>query len=560
MKLLLSIAVVVMLAVACATDVPTRAPTVAPGATPDLSATVEIRVAETIAAVPTPAPTATPLPLPTATPVPTPTAPAEPTATPVPTATPRATPAPSPFPLLNPRVAGVRFFESGCDASREEPVLYTNVFDQRTSRCIYWQLNLVFDTQPERADFEIDAVYHGPRSGVWARHTANAVVEKGWTNSQYATGEGWPQPGNWETGDYLVELFVGNRLIASAGFAVTELPEPPTVQAAIPRQGLLQTVQGRGNLICAGRDDVPGWGYDDAAGNSTGFDIDLCRAVAAAVLGDPNAIEIRLITAAERGPTIESGEVDMMVRTVTWTSSRDARWGTFAPIMFYDGQGFMVRKALGISSALELQNATVCVVSHTTTDMNLQDYSHRNGLSIEVLALGDTESAILAYENGECSAYTNDHSQLAPIRSFVLANPDIHVILPEFISEEPLAPVVPHGDEQWSDIVRTVMGILIWSEVYGITSDTVPTVPTYIEPIDRLFGLTGFWGQKELGLSRTAAQDVIEAVGNYGEIYKRNLGADGLGLVRNGTRNALWEAAPCSECPKGGQIYAPPLR
>ena len=197
MKLLTSIAAVVALTVACATEVPTRAPTVSPPATPDLSATVELHVAATIAAMPTPTPTTTPLPLPTATALPTPTATAEPNATPVPAATPRPTPVPSPLPLLNPRVAGIRFFEDGCDASREGSLLYTNVFDQRTARCIYWQLNLVFDRQPERADFEIDAVYHGPGGGVFARHTANVFVEKGWTNSQHATGEGWPQPGNW---------------------------------------------------------------------------------------------------------------------------------------------------------------------------------------------------------------------------------------------------------------------------------------------------------------------------------------------------------------------------
>ena len=228
MKLLICLAVLVTLVVACATESPTRAPAFSPIATPDVSATVESHVAATIATMPTPAPTTTPLPLPTATPVPTPTATAEPTATPVQTATPRPTPVPSPLPLLNPRVAGIKFFEDGCDASREGSVLYTNVFDQRTARCIYWQLNLFFDRQPERADYEIDAVYHGPGGGVFARHTANAYVEEGWTNSQHATGEGWLQPGNWETGDYLVELFVGEQLIASAGFAVTELPGAPT--------------------------------------------------------------------------------------------------------------------------------------------------------------------------------------------------------------------------------------------------------------------------------------------------------------------------------------------
>ena len=560
MKLLTSIAAVVALTIACATEVPTGAPTVSPTATPDLSATVAIRVAATIAAMPEPAPTTTPLPLPTVTPVPTPTATAEPTVTPVPTATPRPTPVPSPFPLLNPRVAGIRFFEGGCEASREGPVLYTNVFDQRTARCIYWQLNLVFDRQPERADFEIDAVYHGPGGGVFVRHTANAYVEEGWTNSQYATGEGWPQPGNWETGDYLVELFAGDELIASAGFAVAEHPETSPALVAPLRENRLQTVRDRGTLICASRNDVPGFGYLDAAGNNVGFDIDLCRAVAAAVLGDPDAIEIRLITAAERGPTIQSGEVDLLVRTVTWTASRDAHWGNFAQTMLYDGQGFMVRKDLGVASALDLKDVAVCVASGTTTELNLEDFSKRHNLNITVKPFYYTEELLSAYQEGECQAFTNDHSQLAPLRSHVLDDPQAHVILPEIISEEPLGPVVPHGDDQWFDIVKTVMAILIYGEAYDISQDSIPRASTGDSRVDRLLGIEGSFGQERLGLSRTVAQDVLRAVGNYGEIYNRNLGSGGLNVPREGGPNALWAHAPCQDCPKGGQIYAAPLR
>ena len=438
--------------------------------------------------------------------------------------------------------------------------LYTNVFDQRTARCIYWQLNLVFDHQPERADFEIDAVYHGPGGGVFARHTANAYVEEGWTNSQHATGEGWLQPGNWETGDYLVELFVGEQLIASAGFAVTELPEPPPAQAAAPKQSRLQAVRDRGTLICASRDNIPGFGYLDAAGNNVGFDIDLCRAVAAAVLGDPGAIEIRLITAAERGPTIQSGEVDLLVRTVTWTTSRDAHWGNFAQTMLYDGQGFIVRRDLGIASALDLKDVAVCVVSGTTTELNLEAFSHRHNLNITVKPFYSTDEVLSAYQEGECQAFTNDHSQLAPLRSHVLDDPQAHVILPEIISEEPLGPVVPHGDDQWFDIVKTVMAILIYGEAYGISQDSIPGASTGDSRVDRLLGIEGSFGQERLGLSRTVAQDVLRAVGNYGEIYDRNLGSGGLNVPREGGPNALWAHAPCQDCPKGGQIYAAPLR
>ena len=573
MKLLICISAVVALAIACATDVPTQAPTVATSATPDVSAAVELQVAATIADMAAPAATTIPLALPTATPAPAPTATAEPTATPLPlptatpvlastpTATPlptvtqRPTPVPSQFPLVNPRVTGIRFFEGGCDAPGEGSVVYTSVFDQLTARCIYWQLNLVFDPQPERADFEIDAVYHGPGGRVLARHTADAFLERDWTNSQHATGEGWPQPGNWETGDYLVELFVGDRLLASAGFAVIHLPA-----AALPKQSRLQIVRERGALICASRDNVPGFGYRDAAGRNVGFDIDLCRAVAAAVLGDPNAIEIRLITATERGSTIQSGEVDLLVRTVTQTASRDAHWGNFAQTMFYDGQGFMVRKDLGIASALDLKDLSVCVASGTTTELNLEGFSRRHNLNITVMPFYYTEQVLDAYQEGECQAFTNDHSQLALFQSHILDDPQAHVILPERISEEPLGPVVPHGDDQWFDIVKTVMAILIYGEAYDISQNSIPSASTGISRVDRLLGIMGSFGQERLDLSQTVAQDVLRAVGNYGEIYDRNLGLYGLMVPREGGPNALWAQAPCQDCPKGGQIYAAPLR
>ena len=321
----------------------------------------------------------------------------------------------------------------------------------------------------------------------------------------------------------------------------------------------LQEVKDRGKVICASRNDVPGYGHLDASGNNVGFDIDLCRALAAAVLGDPNAIEIRLITAAERGPTVQSGEVDMLVRTVTWTSSRDSQWGNYAQTMFYDGQGFLVNKSLGVSSALDLQGASVCVTQGTTTELNLQDYSNQNNLNMEALTFEDTDAVVAAYQSGQCEAFTNDRSQLAAISS-AFDNQDDHVILPETISEEPLGPVVPHGDDQWFDIVKTVMGILIYAEAYGVSSGNVPTSVTGDTKVDRLFGLEGSFGQDSLGISKTAAQDVIRSVGNYGEIYDRNLGPGGIDLPRENGRNALWADAPCSACPKGGQIYAAPLR
>ena len=324
-------------------------------------------------------------------------------------------------------------------------------------------------------------------------------------------------------------------------------------------QSRLEAVKERGKVICASRNDVPGYGSLDAAGNNVGFDIDLCRALAAATLGDANAIEIRLITAAERGPTIQSGEVDMLVRTVTWTTSRDAQWGNYAQTMFFDGQGFLVNKSLGISSALELKGATVCVTQGTTTELNLQDFSAQNDLGITPLTFEDTDAVVAAYQGGQCDAFTNDRSQLAAISS-AFDNRADHVILPETISEEPLGPVVPHGDDQWFDIVKTVMSVLIYSEAYGVGQGSVPTAATGNAKVDRLFGLEGSFGQETLGLSNTAAQDIIRSVGNYGEIYARHLGPSGIGLPRENGRNALWADASCGDCPKGGQIYAAPLR
>ena len=326
----------------------------------------------------------------------------------------------------------------------------------------------------------------------------------------------------------------------------------------------LAAVQSRGRLICASNNSLAGFGFVDDAGNTVGFDIDLCRAVAAAVLGDPDAVEYRPTTAAERGPTMQSGEVDMMSRNTTWTSSRNITWGNFAPTMFYDGQGFMMRTEARISSMEELEeleeageHLEVCVQQGTTTELNLQDFITQSGLHIDVSTYPDNTSANEAYLAETCDALTTDRSGLVSTRAG-FDNPGEHVILAGTISEEPLGPVVPHGDEEWYDIVSIVMGILIYAEAYGITSDSVPTASTGETAVDRLFGLEGSYGQEEIGLHTDVAQDVIRAVGNYGEIYDRHL--TGLGLTREGSRNALWSAAPCTDCPKGGQIYTAPLR
>ena len=354
--------------------------------------------------------------------------------------------------------------------------------------------------------------------------------------------------------------------LASCGGGSTDTPvaadADATATAATESEtaSRLDLVRDRGRVVCASNNAIPGFGFLDDGGNNAGFDIDLCRAVAAAVLGDPRAIEIRQVSATEMGVTLQSGEVDMLVRTVTVSSSREAQWGNFGPIMYYDGQGLMLRKSLGLSSVLDAEGATVCVTQGTTTELNLQDFSNLNNLNIEPKIFEKTEAAVAAYLQGQCDAFTTDHSGLFAYRSG-FEDPEEHVILPQTISEEPLGPGVPHGDEQWYDIVRTVMAILIYAEAYDITSDNVPTALTGNSKVDRLLGLEGSYGQETLGLSRTAAQDVIRAVGNYGEVYHRTLGAGGVGLPReDGGRNALWHTAPCADCPKGGQIYAPPLR
>ena len=338
----------------------------------------------------------------------------------------------------------------------------------------------------------------------------------------------------------------------------TAMAEPPTEAVtatdtpdAVPVQSgnRLANVKSRGTVVCANNTQLAGFGFIDAGGNTMGFDVDLCRAVAAAVLGDADAVEYQPTTAAERGPTMQSGQVDMMSRNTTWTTFRDATWGNFAQTMFYDGQGFMVPASLGVSGALELQDAKVCVQQGTTTELNLQDYSNQNSLNFDIVTFPDATTTSEAYQAGQCDALTTDRSGLVATR-VGYDDPDAHVILPDTISEEPLGPVVPHGDDQWYDIVKTTMAMLIYAEAFGITSDSVPTAPTGNTAVDRLFGLEGGYGQEDLGLSPTAAQDVIRQLGNYGEIYDRHLTP--LGVTRAGSRNDLWI--------NGGEIYAAPLR
>lgn len=325
----------------------------------------------------------------------------------------------------------------------------------------------------------------------------------------------------------------------------------------------LQQIRQHGHVVCGTTNDVAGYGSLDNAGANDGFEIDLCRAIAVAVFGDRQAVEFQIIgSAAERGPSLASGKIDVLAWVNTWSTSRDATWaGNFVHTTLYDGQGFAVPEALGITSAYELEGASVCVAQGTTTELNLEDFNREYQLGMNVVTFETFEASIAAYVAGQCDAYTTDRTFLLGEIIAAGGAKDEHIVLPETISEEPISLAVPHGDDQWFDIVKSVIGILIYAEAYDINSANVPSATTGNTAVDRLFGLEGSWGQETMGLSQTVAQDVVRELGNYGEVYERHFGSGGLGVPRPpGSRNALWADAPCQNCPKGGQIYAPPFR
>jgi len=335
-----------------------------------------------------------------------------------------------------------------------------------------------------------------------------------------------------------------------------ECPEveecPPCPEAPAAGESRLQIVKDRGKVVCGGRTDLLGFGYLDASGRNIGFDIDLCRAVAVAVFNDAEAVEFVPLTAAERGPALQTAEVDMLSRNCTWTSTRDAQWGNFTTVMFYDGQGMLVRKELGATVLEDLDGATVCVTTGTTTELNLADNFRARNLEYTAVTFEDTASVYNAYEEGRCDAATSDKSQLAAVREG-FANPDDHEILDVTMSKEPLTPAVPAGDDQWFDLVKTVMYALINAEELGITSANVDEMMASDSPeIKRLMGVEGEFGQADLGLDAAFAANVVRAVGNYGEIYDRYMGPDGDAFSLPRGPNKLWS--------DGGLIYAPPLR
>lgn len=319
-------------------------------------------------------------------------------------------------------------------------------------------------------------------------------------------------------------------------------------------QETLEMVRDRGMMNCQVGLPTPGFYALSDDGTWSGLDVDLCRAVSTAIFGDPDMVEYQSVTSAVRFTEMQNGASDMLSRTTTWTAVRDTQLGLdFTTIGFFDGQGFLVPADSGITSALELVGATVCVLTGTTTELNLADYSRANNLDITTVTNENVNVLVETYLGGGCDAYTNDRSGLAARRS-AFPDPSAHAFLPETISKEPLGPVVREGDANWRDIVTWTVFGMINAEELGVTSENVammaenPPSPN----VARLLGAEGNIGE-EMGLDPDFMVDVIAAVGNYGEVYERHVGADTpVGIPREGSLNALWT--------QGGALYAPPFR
>ncbi len=314
----------------------------------------------------------------------------------------------------------------------------------------------------------------------------------------------------------------------------------------------LDDVKARGELNCGVNTGLVGFAAPDTNGNWQGFDVAICKAVAAAVLSDASKVNYVPTNGETRFTKLASGDIDLLARNTTWTFAHDAGLDfTFAGVNYYDGQGFMVRKDLGVSSAKELDGATVCVQSDTTTALNLADYFRANNMSYQTVPINTNEQGQQQYLTRACDAYTTDVSGLAATRA-VFADPENHVILPEIISKEPLGPLVREGDEQWADIVRWVLNALIAAEEYGVTSANVEELAkgTPNKEVDRMLGTEGELGAM-IGLDQFWAKRAIAASGNYGEIFAANIGeSTPVGLARG--LNAQWT--------QGGLLYAPPFR
>lgn len=324
-----------------------------------------------------------------------------------------------------------------------------------------------------------------------------------------------------------------------------------SVAASAASAQTLNSIKQRGVLNCGSNGTLAGFGSPDAQGRWTGLDVDFCRALSAAIFNDPTKIKFVPLTARDRFTALQSGDVDVLARNTTWTSSRDTSLGlNFTGINYYDGQGFLVRKALKVNSALELNDAAVCVQQGTTTELNLADYFRANKMKLKTVTFATADEALKAYDAGRCDAYTTDASGLAGER-LRLANANDHIVLPEIISKEPLGPVVRHGDDQWFDIVKWTHFAMLTAEELGVTKANVDDQMKSDNPdVKRLLGTEGKHGEA-LGLTNDWAYRIVKHVGNYGESFERNVGQGSPLKIGRGL-NGLWS--------KGGLQYAPPIR
>lgn len=333
-------------------------------------------------------------------------------------------------------------------------------------------------------------------------------------------------------------------ILAVAGLALAA----GTMQA---QAATLDDVKAKGHVQCGVSQGLPGFSNTDDAGEWTGIDVDYCRAMAAAIFGDPKAVKFTPLSAKERFTALSSGEIDVLSRNTTWTMTRDTQLGlNFAGVLYYDGQGMMVPSDLGVTSAKELDGANICVNTGTTTELNITDYFKSNGMSFELVAFEKSDEVIQAYGSGRCNVFTTDRSGVAAER-LKLADPNAHTVLPEIISKEPLGPVVRQGDDQWFNIAKWTLNAMINAEEMGVDSGNISKMMESKDPaMQRLLGTSGEFG-KEIGLENNWAANIISMVGNYKEIYEKNVGPDTPLKLQRGV-NALWKS--------GGIMYAPPIR
>ena len=342
------------------------------------------------------------------------------------------------------------------------------------------------------------------------------------------------------------------KKFVSLALAVTMGASASAVFAQSAASPTLDAVKDKGFVQCGVTEGTTGFSVPDANNNWAGLDVDYCRALAAAIFDNPDAVRYTPLTSPERFTALSAGEVDILSRNTTWTSSRDAALGlNFTGVTYYDGQGFLVNKKLGVSSAKELDGATVCIQAGTTTELNLSDYFRANGMKYTPITYDTSDESAKSVEAGRCDVLTSDQSQLYAQR-IKLANPDDYVVLPEVISKEPLGPVVRQGDEEWFDIVRWTLFAMVNAEELGLTSANVEATAkdTKNPDVARLLGTEGEFG-KDLKLPKDWAVQIVKQVGNYGESFDRNVGAGSELKIERGL-NALWN--------KGGLQYAPPVR